>query len=73
MIILASEQLVSYRSIISLSGFPDLEPRFAVFRKFLIKKRSSNQQTGFPALGFSGDYLSKKSQCHFVYVCICFS
>ena len=53
------DQPVSCRSIISLSGVPDLEPRFAVFRKFLIIKPSSSQQTGFPALGFSGTICPK--------------
>ena len=51
---MALDQPVSCRSIISLLGFPDLEPRLVVFRKFLIIKLSSSQRPVFPHWVFPG-------------------
>ena len=65
--ILASEQRVSCRSILSLSGFPDLEPRFVVFRKTLNNKTLQQPETSFPALGFSGTIVQKIT----VSLCLC--
>ena len=65
---MALDQPVSCRSNISLSGIPDLETMLVVFRKILNNKTLQQPETGFPALGFFGDYLSRNN-CVTLLVC----
>lgn len=64
------KQSVSCRSIFSLSGFPDLEPRFVVFRNTLNNKTLQQPKISFPTLDFSGDYCPE-NHCVTLSMCAC--
>ena len=67
MIILALDQLVSCRSSVFSVGFSRPGTQIYVFRNILNNKTLQQPETGFPALGFFEDYLSRNN-CHFVNV-----
>ena len=69
-VFLAVDQLGAVDLEFSLSVFPDLEPRVVYSEIFLINRTLQQPKTGFPTLGFSGDYLSRNN-CVTLSMCAC--